>query len=219
MRVSSRDRKRKHSFVWSNKVRLKCNFAIWCFCFWPKLLHFAHYRASVCLSITLIIIKFHWKQISKINNQCDVKHANNDRFSICGATLSVEDEWLIMKRSHFEWVTKICKIGKHVRLFTYSTKHKNLSRSYDWASDILRFLNISFRCSTGGVWLWWWMRNWIYCFRNEKSYVTNVGIRDENRMPEKIPEMSMAAAIIPALIWYCEFVCDCGAYIIPNELR
>ena len=36
-------------------------------------------------------------------------------------------------------------------------------------------------------------------------------------MPEKIPVINIAAAIIPAVTAYCGFDCDCGAYIIPSD--
>lgn len=35
----------------------------------------------------------------------------------------------------------------------------------------------------------------------------------------KIPVINMAAAIIPAVIWYWGFVCDPGAYIMAKELK
>lgn len=45
------------------------------------------------------------------------------------------------------------------------------------------------------------------------------GNKLEKRMPRKMPEINIAAAIIPAVIWYCGFVWEPGAYIIANELK
>lgn len=48
---------------------------------------------------------------------------------------------------------------------------------------------------------------------------TNDEKTDEKRIPEKIPEISIAAANMPAVAAYCGFDCEPGAYIIANELR
>lgn len=34
-----------------------------------------------------------------------------------------------------------------------------------------------------------------------------------------MPVINIAAAIIPAVIWYWGLDCDCGAYIMANELK
>lgn len=44
-----------------------------------------------------------------------------------------------------------------------------------------------------------------------------VGITPENKIPENIPVISIAAANMPEVVWYFPRT-HCGAYIIPNEL-